>query len=657
MKKSRRMVTRLFSWLLVLTLVCTGVPISVNAAKKPKLNKTSVKLKVGKTVKLKLKNNKKKVKWSSANKKIATVNKAGLVKARKKGKTRIIARIKKKKYICKVTVQPKNTSDSVEDNDSDDSDGNNHDSSGSETQVTQTPSNEMAKPGESPDKTPSAQKTAAPGESSKPHPGPQITTEPGTSTEPGGTTPLPWGTTKPETTTEPGGTTPLPGGTAEPGTTIVPGGTTLLPWETAEPGTTTVPGGTTPLPWETAEPEKTTSPWNTSSPWMTSEPQVTQTPTKEPTAKPTVFPTKTPTPAPVKTPTPAPVKTPTPAPVKTPTPAPVKTPTPVPTKTPSPSPTITPTPTATPSQGGDMPSGATIFKMGSKELAIGMTEAAAKSVLGSSVRLGKSPQGYDYLAYYDQSNGEYLLIYLKAGKVVGICGIGSGMQYGSLVRAGDTETTLGGKDFSRLNDYDLKYEKKSLGAGAYSATDSSGATVIAFIDADVSKDVYCIQVFKDSSKSIKAMIYADANQAGSYSNDVVSDIKAELIYMLKAYIKYYNCKIKENSILAASEQEYVNGKSDTANTVSGRDYITQLADLNKRKIDPCHHGEAGIYNSADAISAMNSLIEQQGVSAALRNKATLSDGCKYSHFGIGVAYKGSLLITLGYCCDSLEMYD
>ena len=73
--------------MLALALVCTSTPSLASAAKKPKLNKTSVKLRVGKTVKLKLKNNKKKVKWSSANKKIATVNKLGLVKAKKKGKT------------------------------------------------------------------------------------------------------------------------------------------------------------------------------------------------------------------------------------------------------------------------------------------------------------------------------------------------------------------------------------------------------------------------------------------------------------------------------------------------------------------------------------------------------------------------------------------
>lgn len=122
MKNNRKLIKRLMSWLLVLTLTCACMPISAYAAKKPKLNKTSVKLKVGKTVKLKLKNNKKKVKWSSANKKIATVNKSGLVKAKKKGKTRIIAKVKKKKYICRVTVEAKKAEEADDSGDGSDDD-------------------------------------------------------------------------------------------------------------------------------------------------------------------------------------------------------------------------------------------------------------------------------------------------------------------------------------------------------------------------------------------------------------------------------------------------------------------------------------------------------------------------------------------------------
>ncbi len=100
---------RVLSVALALTLA-VSMPVSADAAKKkPKLNKTKVTLKVGKTVKLKVKNNKKKVKWSSSKKKVATV-KNGKVKAKKVGKTVITAKVGKKKLTCKVTVKKNTTS-------------------------------------------------------------------------------------------------------------------------------------------------------------------------------------------------------------------------------------------------------------------------------------------------------------------------------------------------------------------------------------------------------------------------------------------------------------------------------------------------------------------------------------------------------------------
>ena len=71
----------------------------VSAASKAKLNKKSATIYVGKTVTLKVKNNKKKVKWISSNKKIATVS--------KRGKVTITAKVGGKKYKCRVTVKKK----------------------------------------------------------------------------------------------------------------------------------------------------------------------------------------------------------------------------------------------------------------------------------------------------------------------------------------------------------------------------------------------------------------------------------------------------------------------------------------------------------------------------------------------------------------------
>ena len=105
--KQRKIVS--FSLIFALILGMLIAPNQADAKKKKKvaLNKTKLTLTVGKSYKLKLKNNKKKIKWSSSKKKVATVSKTGKVKAKKAGTTRITAKVGKKKYVCKVTVKNK----------------------------------------------------------------------------------------------------------------------------------------------------------------------------------------------------------------------------------------------------------------------------------------------------------------------------------------------------------------------------------------------------------------------------------------------------------------------------------------------------------------------------------------------------------------------
>ena len=78
-------------------------------AKGAKLNKKTVYLAPGMTVKLKVTGTKKKVTWKSSNKKVATVSKKGKVKAKKKGKATITAKAGGKKLSCKVIVEKKTT--------------------------------------------------------------------------------------------------------------------------------------------------------------------------------------------------------------------------------------------------------------------------------------------------------------------------------------------------------------------------------------------------------------------------------------------------------------------------------------------------------------------------------------------------------------------
>ena len=98
----------------VAIMLTLAMPMSAEAASKktPKLNKTKVTLTITKkktkpTVQLKVKNAAgRKVKWTSSNKKVATVSKKGKVVAKKKGVAMITVKVKGSKTLrCKVTVK------------------------------------------------------------------------------------------------------------------------------------------------------------------------------------------------------------------------------------------------------------------------------------------------------------------------------------------------------------------------------------------------------------------------------------------------------------------------------------------------------------------------------------------------------------------------
>lgn len=96
-----------------LALVLVGVLLlsnaqNIQAKQKIKISKKKLSLTVGAKKKLKV-TNARKVQWKSNNPKIASVNKKGVVTAKKVGTTKIVATVKKKKYTCKVTVKEKQT--------------------------------------------------------------------------------------------------------------------------------------------------------------------------------------------------------------------------------------------------------------------------------------------------------------------------------------------------------------------------------------------------------------------------------------------------------------------------------------------------------------------------------------------------------------------
>lgn len=87
----------LFALMLV---VCMALPVSAAG-----INKKKVTVCTGQTIQLKVNGVKKKAKWTSSNKAVAKVTQKGKVSAKKKGTTTVTAKIGKKKYTCKVTVE------------------------------------------------------------------------------------------------------------------------------------------------------------------------------------------------------------------------------------------------------------------------------------------------------------------------------------------------------------------------------------------------------------------------------------------------------------------------------------------------------------------------------------------------------------------------
>lgn len=87
----------LFALMLV---VCMAFPVSAAG-----INKKKVTVCTGQTIQLKVNGVKKKAKWTSSNKAVAKVTQKGKVSAKKKGTTTVTAKIGKKKYTCKVTVE------------------------------------------------------------------------------------------------------------------------------------------------------------------------------------------------------------------------------------------------------------------------------------------------------------------------------------------------------------------------------------------------------------------------------------------------------------------------------------------------------------------------------------------------------------------------
>ena len=626
-------------------LVITSVFVpgqQTDAKAKVKLNKKKLVLTVGKKAKLKVKGTKKKVKWSSSKKKIATVTKKGVVKAKKKGTAKIVAKIGKKKYTCKVVVKAKK-----------------------KAKVTSKPkavTKVTAKPGTIPTKNPQVSdnpsQTTQPSEEGDPTTAKIILNDNVATTWNAYHRPL-----KDVTVTE--------AATIRIGYTDIFDGSLyytntygremsldeLKSHEGEEFGqgfwknhprndqSFTLQTGTVNTIYVRLVDNMTETVYYLNSDKIIVQGAAQKTP--EPSAS--AAPSATPTSGTTSTPTPAPTSGTT----STPTPAPTNAPTGTPTSAPSKTPSVTPT--AAPSSSG--------LTVGNRQLSVGMTKTAFNNALASKStdvkREEKSPQGFDVIAFrengnnsslsgnqYDQKYSTYILAYLQDNEVIGITAIAPGMSYAGEVSYGTPASTLASNGWTSVDWY-----LAGSAAGAYTKT-IKGTEVIAFVDALGSNQVYCIQAFSDSYLVDDMTKVSETTLELNYPAEVQTAMATESGELLNAYlVNQGQIAFRINTKLSAAAKSY-SSEIVSAGIIDARDASRSSSDIRSSiraaGIAPGAWGERVLIGNMDAIGFANSMIESSGA------RALLWSG-DYAVMGLGAgAYNDGTVYYLNLVIDFID---
>lgn len=624
-------------------LVITSVFVpgqQTDAKAKVKLNKKKLVLTVGKKAKLKVKGTKKKVKWSSSKKKIATVTKKGVVKAKKKGTAKIVAKIGKKKYTCKVVVKAKK-----------------------KAKVTSKPkavTKVTAKPGTIPSKNPQVSdnpsQTAQPSEEGDPTTAKIILNDNVATTWNAYHRPL-----KDVTVTE--------GATIRIGYTDIFDGSLyytntygremsldeLKSHEGEEFGqgfwknhprndqSFTLQTGTVNTIYVRLVDNMTETVYYLNSDKIIVQGAAQKTP--EPSAS--AAPSATPTSGTTGTPTPAPTSGTT----STPTPAPTNAPTGTPTSAPSKTPSVTPT--AAPSSSG--------LTVGNRQLSVGMTKTAFNNALASKStdvkREEKSPQGFDVIAFrengnnsslsgnqYDQKYSTYILAYLQDNEVIGITAIAPGMSYAGEVSYGTPASTLASNGWTSVDWY-----LAGSAAGAYTKT-IKGTEVIAFVDALGSNQVYCIQAFSDSYFVDDMTNVSETTLQLNYPAEVQTAMATESGELLNAYlVNQGQSAFRINTKLSAAAKSY-SSEIVSAGIIDASDASRSSSDIRSSiraaGIAPGAWGERVLIGNMDAIGFANSMIESSGARALLWSGDYAVMGLGAGAYKDGTVYYPNLVIDL-----------
>lgn len=624
-------------------LVITSVFVpgqQTDAKAKVNLNKKKLVLTVGKKAKLKVKGTKKKVKWSSSKKKIATVTKKGVVKAKKKGTAKIVAKIGKKKYTCKVVVKAKK-----------------------KAKVTSKPkavAKVTAKPGTIPSKNPQVSdkpsQTTQPSEEGDPTTAKIILNDNVATTWNAYHRPL-----KDVTVTE--------AATIRIGYTDIFDGSLyytntygremsldeLKSHEGEEFGqgfwknhprndqSFTLQTGTVNTIYVRLVDNMTETVYYLNSDKIIVQGAAQKTP--EPSAS--AAPSATPTSGTTSTPTPAPTSGTT----STPTPAPTNAPTGTPTSAPSKTPSVTPT--AAPSSSG--------LTVGNRQLSVGMTKTAFNNALASKStdvkREEKSPQGFDVIAFrengnnsslsgnqYDQKYSTYILAYLQDNEVIGITAIAPGMSYAGEVSYGTPASTLASNGWTSVDWY-----LAGSAAGAYTKT-IKGTEVIAFVDALGSNQVYCIQAFSDSFLVDDMTKVSETTLQLKYPAEVQTAMATESGELLNAYlVNQGQSAFRINTKLSAAAKSY-SSEIVSAGIIDASDASRSSSDIRSSiraaGIAPGAWGERVLIGNMDAIGFANSMIESSGARALLWSGDYAVMGLGAGAYNDGTVYYPNLVIDL-----------
>ena len=634
-------------------LVITSVFVpgqQTDAKAKVKLNKKKLVLTVGKKAKLKVKGTKKKVKWSSSKKKIATVTKKGVVKAKKKGTAKIVAKIGKKKYTCKVVVKAKK-----------------------KAKVTSKPK-AVAKVTAKPKAT--AKVTANPG--TLPSKNPQVSDNPSQTTQPseeGDPTTAKIILNDNVATTWNAYHRPLKDVTVTEAATIRIGYTDIFDgslyytntygremsldelkshegeefgqgfWKNhpRNDQSFTLQTGTVNTIYVRLVDNMTETVYYLNSDKIIVQGAAQKTPEPSSSAAPSATPTRGTTSTPMPAPTNAPTGTPTSAPSKTPS----VTPTVAPSKTPS------VTPTAAPSSSG--------LTVGNRQLSVGMTKTAFNNALASKStdvkREEKSPQGFDVIAFrengnnsslsgnqYDQKYSTYILAYLSNDEVIGITAIAPGMSYAGEVSYGTPASTLASNGWTSVDWY-----LAGSAAGAYTKT-IKGTEVIAFVDALGSNQVYCIQAFSDSFLVDDMTNVSETTLQLNYPAEVQTAMATESGELLNAYlVNQGQSAFRINTKLSAAAKSY-SSEIVSAGIIDASDASRSSSDIRSSiraaGIAPGAWGERVLIGNMDAIGFANSIIESSGARALLWSGDYAVMGLGAGAYNDGTVYYPNLVIDL-----------